>query len=617
MNDTKNVKIMQTVPEIDFFQAIAQNSTDGVVVLNAEFHFSYVSQSAYKMFGYELSDIVNVNPNDLTHPDDSDYVLPELQKMLQTPAYKPTLEYRFLKKDGDWIWIESTFTNLFDNKAVGGIVINFRDVSERVEHVRKLQLNEERYRLTQEVGLIGSWEYDVKLKQYWSSPQLVQIFGINQNHSDLNAVIESCIPNNAFVKNTLQQLIDSSAPYNIEYEIYRNDNGQKHILKDTAMLYFDAEGNPNLVRGIIVDITTQKESELKIKQSEAILTATLQHSKFSIWSIDNNYKLLYANQRFIAEYKASFDIDLKVGESIISFLPEPIKNTWVEMYDRALSNNAFVVEIPVVYDDIEIYTEVSATPIVVDGVVVGVSFYGDNITDRKRDQLNLLEKTEKLKTNAQNLHKTIIASSEFIKGDKINYDFVTQLLQQISGAKYVIFNRYEGEYSCAKSVSGFENFNQLTSKYLGFNVFEKKWDRREELDKMLTDNKISVINSLAEILKYDFSEKFINLLLKLLGMGQIALVALNAKNRLVGNLIFIYEEKATFENSELIEMFSYQLGQYIERTNAEVALINKMDEMERFHRLTVNRELKMIELKKEINDLLQQAGKEPKYNIMG
>jgi PAS domain S-box-containing protein len=617
MNDTKNVKIMQTVPEIDFFQAIAQNSTDGVVVLNAEFHFSYVSQSAYKMFGYELSDIVNVNPNDLTHPDDSDYVLPELQKMLQTPAYKPTLEYRFLKKDGDWIWIESTFTNLFDNKAVGGIVINFRDVSERVEHVRKLQLNEERYRLTQEVGLIGSWEYDVKLKQYWSSPQLVQIFGINQNHSDLNAVIESCIPNNAFVKNTLQQLIDSSAPYNIEYEIYRNDNGQKHILKDTAMLFFDAEGNPNLVRGIIVDITTQKESELKIKQSEAILTATLQHSKFSIWSIDNNYKLLYANQRFIAEYKASFDIDLKVGESIISFLPEPIKNTWVEMYDRALSNNAFVVEIPVVYDDIEIYTEVSATPIVVDGVVVGVSFYGDNITDRKRDQLNLLEKTEKLKTNAQNLHKTIVASSEFIKGDKINYDFVTQLLQQISGAKYVIFNRYEGEYSCAKSVSGFENFNQLTSKYLGFNVFEKKWNRREEMDKMLTDNKISVINSLAEILKYDFNEKLINLLLKLLGMGQVALVALNAKNRLVGNLIFIYEEKATFENSELIEMFSYQLGQYIERTNAEVALINKMDEMERFHRLTVNRELKMIELKKEINDLLQQAGKEPKYNIMG
>jgi hypothetical protein len=137
------------------------------------------------------------------------------------------------------------------------------------------------------------------------------------------------------------------------------------------------------------------------------------------------------------------------------------------------------------------------------------------------------------------------------------------------------------------------------------------------MDKMLTDNKISVINSLAEILKYDFNEKLINLLLKLLGMGQVALVALNAKNRLVGNLIFIYEEKATFENSELIEMFSYQLGQYIERTNAEVALINKMDEMERFHRLTVNRELKMIELKKEINDLLQQAGKEPKYNIMG
>ena len=40
-----------------------------------------------------------------------------------------------------------------------------------------------------------------------------------------------------------------------------------------------------------------------------------------------------------------------------------------------------------------------------------------------------------------------------------------------------------------------------------------------------------------------------------------------------------------------------------------------MDELMRFHNLTIDRELTMIELKKEINRLLNEAGKPEKYTI--
>ncbi|MFH2039468.1 MAG: MASE1 domain-containing protein [Chloroflexota bacterium] len=50
-----------------------------------------------------------------------------------------------------------------------------------------------------------------------------------------------------------------------------------------------------------------------------------------------------------------------------------------------------------------------------------------------------------------------------------------------------------------------------------------------------------------------------------------------------------------------------------ERKQAEEALHLKIDELELFQNLTVGRELKMIELKKEINSLLKQAGKPEKY----
>jgi PAS domain-containing protein len=52
-----------------------------------------------------------------------------------------------------------------------------------------------------------------------------------------------------------------------------------------------------------------------------------------------------------------------------------------------------------------------------------------------------------------------------------------------------------------------------------------------------------------------------------------------------------------------------------ERTRTEVELKEKYNEMERFHNLTIDRELKMIELKKEINELLKNSGQIDKYNV--
>ena len=53
-----------------------------------------------------------------------------------------------------------------------------------------------------------------------------------------------------------------------------------------------------------------------------------------------------------------------------------------------------------------------------------------------------------------------------------------------------------------------------------------------------------------------------------------------------------------------------------ERKQAEKELKERMEEMERFSRLTIDREGKMIQLKEEINILLEQTGREKKYKIV-
>ena len=71
-------------------------------------------------------------------------VLDELTKTICNPEYIPTIQYRFRHKNGNWIWIESSFSNLLADPNVEAIVINFRDISER-------KLAEEAYRRSEAI----------------------------------------------------------------------------------------------------------------------------------------------------------------------------------------------------------------------------------------------------------------------------------------------------------------------------------------------------------------------------------------------------------------------------------------------------------------------------------
>ncbi len=50
---------------------------------------------------------------------------------------------------------------------------------------------------------------------------------------------------------------------------------------------------------------------------------------------------------------------------------------------------------------------------------------------------------------------------------------------------------------------------------------------------------------------------------------------------------------------------------------SEETLHRKIGELERFHRLTVDRELEMIKLKREVNELCRELGREERYRIRG
>ena len=73
----------------------------------------------------------------------------------------------------------------------------------------------------------------------------------------------------------------------------------------------------------------------------------------------------------------------------------------------------------------------------------------------------------------------------------------------------------------------------------------------------------------------------------------------------------LYTEK----DMEILEFVSDQIAIAVESKKAEESLKKKNIELENFNKIAVGREMRMIDLKKEINELLKKSGKEPKYRI--
>ncbi|MBL7969275.1 MAG: PAS domain S-box protein [Prolixibacteraceae bacterium] len=138
LNEEKIIRIAK------HYQALIEKAPDGIVLIDAEGNFKFISPSARKLFGYSEFEVVVGNPATYVHPDDLQMVLTSLQDLLHDPSTTLSLQYRFRSKDGYYRWVESIFSNLLADPSVESIVINFRDITDRKiaeEEIKKL--NEE------------------------------------------------------------------------------------------------------------------------------------------------------------------------------------------------------------------------------------------------------------------------------------------------------------------------------------------------------------------------------------------------------------------------------------------------------------------------------------------
>jgi diguanylate cyclase (GGDEF)-like protein/PAS domain S-box-containing protein len=113
------------------FRSLVRNSSDGILIARDDSTITYESPGVERVLGYAPEARIGTPAFGLVHEDDLRGVRRLFGDVARNPDMEATAEFRARHADGSWRVIEAVAKNLLDDPAIGGIVVNYRDVTDR------------------------------------------------------------------------------------------------------------------------------------------------------------------------------------------------------------------------------------------------------------------------------------------------------------------------------------------------------------------------------------------------------------------------------------------------------------------------------------------------------
>jgi diguanylate cyclase (GGDEF)-like protein/PAS domain S-box-containing protein len=135
LNRTLEARVADRTAELrqseERFRALVQKSSDVITIADGGGVITYQSPSASRVLGYPPDGLAGTPFLDSVHPDDRSRVKSLIDTVTQSPGASTSIEARLHHQDGDWRQCEMTVTNLLEEAAVRGLVMNTRDITDR------------------------------------------------------------------------------------------------------------------------------------------------------------------------------------------------------------------------------------------------------------------------------------------------------------------------------------------------------------------------------------------------------------------------------------------------------------------------------------------------------
>ncbi|WP_457617538.1 PAS domain S-box protein, partial [Lutibacter sp.] len=269
-------------------------------------------------------------------------------------------------------------------KTLENIIVSIEDITERINIRKALAQSEKRYKESQKVAKIGSWEYDFSSKKiYWSDEAFELIerkpfkdlnlkFYLSYVHADDKELVEN-FSIDFLLKNSNQ---------NIKYRIITEKGNIKYINERRSTQIKD--GKILKIIGICQDVTESVHIEQKLNVTKNLLSKTLTSIKDGFVILDHNSNYLYLNNE-AANLLGIKDPEKIIGKHIWTEFPEREGDVFFDNYRKVIKTRK-----PVSFENYFVpwnrWFENRIIP-----SSEGIIMFFHEITDRKTDE----EKIEK------------------------------------------------------------------------------------------------------------------------------------------------------------------------------------------------------------------------------
>ncbi len=150
---------------------------------------------------------------------------------------------------------------------------------------------------------------------------------------------------------------------------------------------------------LLMLILTNNTIRLNFRAEEALdktrlnLQTLIDNTNGNIWSISNEYKIIAASEKYRRAITQVYGTEIGPGYDIKALFVHPkYPVEWVRHYERALRGETFILE----YAYHGGFHEVQGSPIrTTKNEIVGAAFYSVDITERKQNELKILDAKQK------------------------------------------------------------------------------------------------------------------------------------------------------------------------------------------------------------------------------
>ncbi len=391
--------------------SIVEASSDAIISKTLDGVITSWNKGAEQIYGYMSDEVIGKSISILA-PHDMPDEIPDILKRIRHGEAIVYHDTKRVRKDGKLIDVSLTISPIKDitNRIIGAATIA-RDVTERKRAEEALHESEAKYRIVADNTY--DWEFwlDTDGKFLYTSPSCRQITGysaeefIEDPDLKLKIIYDEDLP--AFKKHYSEEARHGKSG-ELEYRIITKDGKIKWV--HHVCLPVLEKGRHIGTRGSNRDITERKQAEQKL----AYVASFPERNTNPIIEIDDIGAIKYSNpaaDRLFPELRSSGASHKMLGSITPDMIKQDLK---IPIVRDVFVNGAY-------YQQTILYMPESRT----------FRIYAIDITERKKAEESLLEKTENIETMAEELevqNEEIIANNKDIQEARMQAELYLDLM---------------------------------------------------------------------------------------------------------------------------------------------------------------------------------------------